>query len=169
MSSEQITISEQQVFNGLSLALAQAKLARQEHTYPIGAVITSLDGSVIAEAHNRVKSNSDPTAHAEMEVIRKAGTFLQKNKRQSVLYTTIEPCLMCTGAILNSDIAVVVWGVSDTYGGAVGFVASSYKKENLVMPKIIAEPSPELAKKICALMREWDGSRGYSTAIWDRW
>ncbi len=163
-----MSISEEQMSNGLSLALLQAEKARLEQTYPIGAVVTSLDGRVIAEAHNRVKSSNDPTAHAEIEVIRKAGLFLQIHKRQGVLYTTVEPCLMCTGAILAADIAVLVWGVSDSYGGAVSFVADAYRRENVVMPQIIAEPSPELGRKICELMKEWELSRGYPATNWER-
>jgi len=150
------------------LALAEARKAQRKHTYPIGAVLTTLDGELIAKAHNRVKSHHDPTAHAEVEVIRKAGAFLQKDKRQSVLYTTTEPCLMCMGAILAADIAVVVWGVSDAYGGAADFIADSYRRQNLVLPQLVREPLPELVGPICELMKSWDVSRGYSTEIWNR-
>ena len=168
MNSNRTQIDEQQIFNGLSLALVQAEKAKREQTYPIGAIITSFDGTVIAQAHNRVKSQHDPTAHAEIEVIRKAGLYLQKNKGQGILYTTIEPCLMCIGAILAADISVLVWGVSDSYGGAVDFVANSYQKENLVMPHVIAEPFPELGKMICELMRTWELSRGYPSELWGK-
>jgi len=162
------SLSDGQVSDGLRLALAEARKAQRKHTYPIGAVITTLDGDVIAKAHNRVKSHHDPTAHAEVEVIRKAGAFLQKNKRQGVLYTTMEPCLMCMGAIIMADISVVVWGVSDTYAGAVDFVMNTYQKENLVLPQLVREPLPELIGPICELMKAWDVSRGYSTEIWNR-
>lgn len=161
-------LSQQQISIGLTLALAEAKKAQRKHTYPIGAVLTTLDGTLIAKAHNRVKSHNDPTAHAEIEVIRKAGLFLQKNKYQSVLYTTCEPCLMCMGAILHADISDLVWGVSDSYGGAVDFVRNSYQKENMIFPTVIAEPLPELSKEICELMKIWDASRGYSTEIWEK-
>jgi len=161
-------LSVGQISVGLNLALAEARKAQRKHTYPIGAVLTTLDGELIAKAHNRVKSHHDPTAHAEVEVIRKAGAFLQKDKRQSVLYTTTEPCLMCMGAILAADIAVVVWGVSDAYGGAADFIADSYRRQNLVLPQLVREPLPELVGPICELMKSWDVSRGYSTEIWNR-
>lgn len=163
------TISEQQLSIGLSLAVAEAKKARLKQNYPYGAVITTLNGNVIAKAHNRVKPLHDPTAHAEVEVIRKAGMFLRNNKRQSILYTTIEPCLMCIGAILASDISVLVWGVNDSNGGAVNFTINSYRKEKIIFPQIISEPLPEISMQICELMRSWEISRGRSPQNWIKW
>lgn len=161
-------LSEHQISIGLNLALTEAEKAQQAQTYPIGAVITALDGEIIAKAHNRVKSHHDPTAHAEIEVIRSAGLFLSKNKWQGILYTTIEPCLMCVGAILAADIAVLVWGASDLRSGAVQFILKSYEKEDLVFPQIIAEPDPDFSARIRGMMRNWETSRGYSPENWNR-
>ena len=105
-----IRITNEQIVDGLRLALEQARAAKHQNTCPIGAIITDKEGNVIAQAHNMVVPNQDPTAHAEIEVIRKAGKYLREHKYQSVLHTTVEPCLMCMGAIIASDIAMVVGG-----------------------------------------------------------
>ena len=159
-------ISDKQIASGLQLALEQAKAAKQQNTYPIGAIITDFDGNVIAQAHNMVVPKQDPTAHAEIEVIRKAGKYLRESKYQSVLYTTIEPCLMCMGAIIASDISIVVWGVNDLYGGAAEFVLNEYTKENARKPDVISEPDSDIAVEIRELMREWEQGRGYSDENW---
>ena len=143
-----IDLDDEQKLYGLKLALVQAKKAQARHTYPIGAVITTLEGKVIARSHNRVVPGRDPTAHAEVEVIRKAGAYLQANKRQSVLYTTLEPCLMCMGAILEANIAAVVWAFRDNYRGAASFVLEQYQKKKLVKPVVFAEPHPAMAAEV---------------------
>jgi len=158
--------SDEQLVTGLRLALAQAKAAEELNTYPIGAIITDFEGNIIAQAHNRVIPNHDPTAHAEIEVIRKAGKHLREHKHQSVLYTTVEPCLMCMGAIITADIATVVWGVNDRYAGAAGFVLTRYEKQNLKKPTAIPEPDPETAMEIRKLMRTWEQRRGYGSDHW---
>ena len=103
----------------MGLALEEAKLAAARGEVPVGAVV-ALDGKVIARAGNRTRELSDPTAHAEMLVIREAAASL-KNERLSEadLYVTLEPCAMCAGAISFARIRRLYFGAQDVKGGAV--------------------------------------------------
>lgn len=166
MGPAEINLSDEQITNGLQLALEQARKAERLKTYPIGAIITDAIGNVIAQAHNLVIPRNDPTAHAEIEVIRKAGRYLRKHKYQSVLYVTVEPCLMCMGAIIAADITAIVWGVNDKYGGAARFVLERYEKENMKNALAIPEPRAEIAKEIREMMQEWERRRGYTEENW---
>jgi tRNA(adenine34) deaminase len=104
----------------MRLALAEARKAESIDEVPVGAVL-ALDGRVIAADHNRIRSRRDPTAHAEMLVLQKASRRL-KNERLSgtILYTTVEPCSMCAGAIVLARVTEVVYGTSDPKAGAGG-------------------------------------------------
>ena len=98
----------------MRIALEEANLAMKENEVPVGAVIVEND-RLIARAHNQPIMNNDPTAHAEIQVIRKAGQEI-KNYRLvgSTLYVTLEPCKMCLGAIINARINRIVFGASDS-------------------------------------------------------
>jgi tRNA(adenine34) deaminase len=100
-------------------ALAEARLAAARGEVPVGAVL-AVDGIVISRAGNRTRELSDPTAHAEMLVIREAAANL-KNERLSDadLYVTLEPCAMCAGAISFARIRRLYFGAEDVKGGAV--------------------------------------------------
>ena len=103
----------------MRLALEQAALARDEGEVPIGAVVV-VDGAVVGRGSNRSVRTSDPTAHAEIVALREAAAAAS-NYRMSgaALYVTIEPCLMCVGAIVHARVASVVFGADDPKGGAV--------------------------------------------------
>jgi tRNA(adenine34) deaminase len=103
----------------MSMALEEARLAARRGEVPVGAVL-ALKGKVIACAGNRTRELSDPTAHAEMLVIRAAAAKL-KNQRLSEadLYVTLEPCAMCAGAISFARIRRLYFGAEDVKGGAV--------------------------------------------------
>ena len=103
----------------MRLALEQAALARDSGEVPIGAVVVK-DGAVVGRGSNRPIRSSDPTAHAEIVALREAA-LAASNYRLSgaALYVTIEPCLMCVGAIVHARIATVVYGADDPKGGAV--------------------------------------------------
>ncbi|MBE6583723.1 MAG: nucleoside deaminase [Ruminococcaceae bacterium] len=106
----------------MSLALEQAKKAAQEWEIPVGAVIVR-DGEIIASAHNNRERTGDATGHAELLAIREAclvlgGWHLEK----CTLYVTLEPCPMCSGAIVNSRLGRVVYGAKDAKAGALGSV-----------------------------------------------
>ena len=102
-------------------ALDWAKKAGQIGEIPIGAVLVSQTGDTLAAAHNHVIGLSDPSAHAEILVMRAAGGEL-KNYRllNSTLYVTVEPCPMCMGAIIHARIARLVFGTHDPKWGAAG-------------------------------------------------
>ena len=104
-------------------ALKEAEEGFSAGEVPVGAVLADQDGRIIARAHNQPISLNDPTAHAEILVIRKAG-LLYENYRlnNTLLVVTIEPCLMCMGAALNARIARLIFGAVDTKAGAAGSV-----------------------------------------------
>ena len=99
------------------LALKEAKLALSEEEIPIGSVVV-LDGKVIARGRNMTEKLNDPTAHAEMIALTSAFNYLgAKYLPGASLYVTIEPCLMCAGALYWSKIGRVVWGAPDEKNG----------------------------------------------------
>ena len=104
----------------MEIAISEANLAIDEGEIPVGAVLIQ-NGKLIAKAHNQSIINHDPTAHAEVEVLRKAGKKL-KNYRleRSTLYVTLEPCAMCLGAIMHARIERIVFGASDPKTGVCG-------------------------------------------------
>ena len=101
------------------MALAEAESALASGEVPVGAVIT-MDGAVLAADHNSPILMRDPTAHAEILAIRKAAR-IRENYRLggATLYVTIEPCVMCAGAIIHARIARLVFGAADPKGGAL--------------------------------------------------
>ena len=104
----------------MDLALKQAIKAEEEGEVPVGAILVK-DGFLIAQAHNQPISSNDPTAHAEIQLLRVAGDKL-KNYRLSgtSLYVTLEPCAMCLGAIMHARIDRVVFGAFDRKTGVCG-------------------------------------------------
>ena len=98
----------------LSLAFEQAQMGFDEGGCPIGSVLVRGD-IVIGSGRNRRVQNGDPIAHGEMDAIRKAGR--QTTYRDTVLYTTLSPCMMCTGTIIQFGIPRVVIGENETFGG----------------------------------------------------
>ena len=113
----------------MALALAEAGKAVAAGEVPIGAVIVK-DGSVIAAAHNAPRTLHDPTAHAEMLVIRAAAQALGNERLDGCeLWVTLEPCAMCAGAIAHARIARVYYAASDAKGGAVEHGARVFEQE----------------------------------------
>ncbi len=100
-------------------ALVEAALAAEEGETPIGAVLVCQD-RIIARNHNRRERNCDPTAHAETLVLRDASTFFPSWRiEDSELFVTLEPCVMCAGALVQARVDRVVFGARDPKGGAV--------------------------------------------------
>jgi tRNA(adenine34) deaminase len=105
----------------MKLALNQAKKAGQKEEVPIGAVLVSESGEILAVSHNQTISLVDPTAHAEIITLRKAAQkILNYRLLRTTLYVTIEPCIMCMGAIVHARISRVVFGAHDPKWGAAG-------------------------------------------------
>jgi tRNA(adenine34) deaminase len=103
----------------MALALAEAASAAARGEVPVGAVLVS-DGAVVARDGNRIVERRDPTAHAEMLVMREAAAKLGNERLiGSTLYVTLEPCAMCTGAMSLARIARLVFAAEDPKGGAV--------------------------------------------------
>jgi len=100
-------------------ALELAKRAEAEGEVPVGAIIVK-NNEIVAEGWNRPIANHDPTAHAEIQVIRAAAETLANYRLpDTTLYVTLEPCLMCIGAITHARIKRVVYGATDPRAGAV--------------------------------------------------
>jgi tRNA(adenine34) deaminase len=103
-------------------ALALAGRAAQEAEVPVGALLV-MDGQIVASGWNRPVATHDPTAHAEIVVLRAAAAQRRNYRLESAtLYVTLEPCAMCTGALLNARVARLVFGAWDPKAGACGSV-----------------------------------------------
>lgn len=101
-------------------ALAQARIARDLEEVPIGAVVT-LNGQLYAEAHNLTRTNSDPTAHAELLALREAAQKLGDWRLVgATLYVTLEPCAMCAGAMVLARVQRLVFAAFDPKAGMCG-------------------------------------------------
>jgi tRNA(adenine34) deaminase len=103
----------------MRLALGEARRARDLGEIPVGAVVAA-DGVVVGAGFNRPIRSIDPTAHAEIVALRAAAQSLGNYRLPgAILYVTVEPCLMCVGAIVHARVATVVYGVPDPKGGAI--------------------------------------------------
>ena len=103
-------------------AIAEARRAEAESEVPVGAVAVA-DDRIVGAGHNRPIGLGDPTAHAEILAIRAAAATLNTYRLNAVsIYVTLEPCVMCVGAMLNARIARVVYGARDDKAGALGSV-----------------------------------------------
>ena len=104
-------------------ALLQARAAEAIDEVPVGAVLVGADGEILAEGHNLTISNSDPSAHAEMQVLREAGRKLANYRLiDTTLYVTLEPCAMCAMALVHARVKRLVFAASDPKTGACGSV-----------------------------------------------
>jgi tRNA(adenine34) deaminase len=103
----------------INIAIEEASVAFMEGEVPVGAVI-SLAGEILVKSHNRSISLNDPSAHAEILAIREAARLLGNYRLTgTTLYVTLEPCIMCAGAIIQARIQRVVFGADDPKGGGV--------------------------------------------------
>jgi tRNA(adenine34) deaminase len=133
-------------------ALAQAVLAEAAGEVPIGAVVVA-DGVVIGRGFNRPIGSMDPTAHAEILALREAAQALSNYRLTGVrLYVTVEPCLMCVGAIVHARVGTLIYGVSEPKAGAVSsaipalnHLALNHRVE--VIPGILADECREVLQR----------------------
>lgn len=110
-------------------ALALAREAAAAGEVPVGCVVIGPDGSVIGRGRNRREERADATAHAEVEAIRQACAALGTWRLEGCsLYVTLEPCPMCTGAIINSRIPVLVYGAREALSGSCGSVIDLFQE-----------------------------------------
>ena len=139
-------------------ALKEAEAAFNDGEVPVGAVVVK-DGQIIGRGHNRKEAKNDVSSHAEIEAIRAASSYLGSwSLSGCTLYVTLEPCLMCAGAIVQSRISRLVYGAEDIDRGAIVHTVQSfelYKKDNdpLVSRGVLQDECETLLKKFFALQR----------------
>lgn len=110
---------EQHDLDFMRLALAEAEVAQASGEVPVGSILV-IGGEIMGRGHNKVISAADPTAHAEIVALREAAKATGNYRLTgSTLYSTIEPCAMCAGAIVHARVARLVYGTSDPKAGAV--------------------------------------------------
>lgn len=115
----------------MATALEEARAAVEHEDVPIGAVVVR-GGEVIARAHNRREAEHDPTGHAEVLALREAGKRLRSWRlADCALYVTLEPCVMCAGAIVLARVPLVVFGAPDPKAGAVISIAQLFEERGL--------------------------------------
>lgn len=103
----------------MRLALEEARAAEAEGEVPVGAVLVSRDGEILARAHNAPIGHHDPTAHAEILALRQAAERVANYRLDApVLVVTLEPCLMCMGALVHARVGGLVFGAADPKTGA---------------------------------------------------
>jgi tRNA(adenine34) deaminase len=141
----------------MRLALREAQDALTHEDVPIGAVIVR-EGEVIAVGHNERELRQDPTAHAELLVLREASRVLGSWRLlDCMLYVTLEPCAMCAGAIVLARVPRVVYGTTDPKAGAAGSVL-----DVLAQPRLNHRPQVAgglLAPECAELLTDFFGSR----------
>ena len=140
-------------------ALAEAEKAFKKEEVPVGAVAV-VDGKVIARAHNERENLIDPTAHAEILCIQKAAKKLGSWRLNDVsLYTTLEPCPMCAGAIVHSRIKELVFGATDPKAGACGSIMNVVDSDHLnhkvnLISGILEQQSSDILKRFFTKLRK---------------
>jgi len=118
-----------ELFMGEALAEAQLALARGER--PIAAVAV-VDEAMVARAHDRVQETNDPTAHAVIVALREAARKLGSTRlADATIFTTLEPCAMCVGALLESDVEALVFALANDQDGAAGTVIQLAQHDGL--------------------------------------
>ncbi len=137
----------------MRLALNEARKALHEQEVPIGAVVVA-DGTVIGRGHNLVETLSDPTAHAEMQALTAAASTLGgKYLQKCTLYVTVEPCIMCAGAIGWAQIGRVVWGADDPKRGFRRYSERVLHPKTTVVSGVLAGECEALMSSFFAALR----------------
>lgn len=151
---DELPVAEQ----AMELALAHARQAQAVGEVPVGAVVMQGE-TLIAVGHNLPRQQHDPTAHAEIVALRRAAEKLANYRLQDcTLYVTLEPCVMCAGAILHARLQRVVFGAYDERAGAAGSVCNVFampvlNHQTAVSGGILATPCRELLQQFFAQRR----------------
>lgn len=123
LSLDRETYSIHQYWMGKAIELA--RIAGERGDVPVGAIIVDSQRNLLAQAGNRKETEQDPTAHAEMLVLRAASRVRQSWRLSDcTLYVTLEPCPMCAGALIQARIGLLVYGIDDPKSGAIRTVAN---------------------------------------------
>lgn len=139
-------------------ALEEARLAADRGEVPVGAVIT-VDGAILARAGNRTIADCDPTAHAEILVLRETATAIRNYRLLgATIYVTIEPCAMCAGAMIQARVDRLVYGADDLKGGAVRSCFSIFEHPQInhrleIVPGLLAAEAALLLKNFFEIRR----------------
>lgn len=150
------TIAEHERY--MSAALQEAREAAERGEVPVGAVVVC-NGQIIARGHNLTQTLCDVTAHAEMQAITSASDYLGgKYLVGCTLYVTVEPCIMCAGALGWSQISQVVFGATDPKRGAISFYGRAQGAVSPFHPKTVI-CGGVLAEDCASLMTEFFKSR----------
>ena len=137
----------------MRMALELARQAAAEGEVPVGCVIADAGGKIVGRGRNRREESSDATAHAEIEAIRQAGEALGSWRLDGcTLYVTLEPCPMCTGAIINARIPTVVFGAREENTGSCGSVVDLFSERYGHHPAVY---SGVLEDECAALLRSF--------------
>ena len=137
---------EEQDIRFMKMALDEAKAAASESEIPVGAIVVC-KGMVIARAHNLTETLTDVTAHAEMQAITAAASYLGgKYLDQCTLYVTLEPCTMCAGAIGWSQLQRLVYGASDPKRGYTIFAPAALHPKTQVTSGILADDCAQIVQ-----------------------
>ncbi|MBN1352560.1 nucleoside deaminase [candidate division KSB1 bacterium] len=142
----------------MTVALREAEKAYDKDEIPVGSVIV-YEGKAIAKGYNLVESLQDPTAHAEMLSITAAANHLASWRlTDTILYTTLEPCPMCAGAILMARIPIVVFGASDPRFGACGSVENilqnpAWYSDIAIYKNVLLQPCSTILKSFFEKIR----------------
>ena len=148
--------------DAMRLALDEARSAAAHDDVPIGAVVLSAEGGVLASAHNRREVDRDPTAHAELLALRSAAESAgQWRLTGCTLVVTLEPCTMCAGAAVLARVTRVVYGAVDPKAGAIGSLWDVARDPRLnhrpeVVSGVLARESAELLRTFFARHRDND-------------
>ncbi len=144
--------------DAMRAALAEARLALASHDVPVGAVLLDADGTVLSHAHNEREKLNDPTAHAEVLAIRRAADLRGDwHLSDTTLVVTLEPCVLCAGAIMAARIPRLVFGAWDEKAGAVGSVYDVLRDRRL--PHRVEVETGVLADESSALLAEFFAGR----------
>jgi tRNA(adenine34) deaminase len=146
-----MVLNEDEYYMGL--ALRQAARALEEEEIPVGAVVVC-QGKVVAKAYNQTEILTDVTAHAEMLAITSAAqTIGAKYLKDCTLYVTLEPCLMCAGAIYWSQLGRLVFGATEEKRGFLSLGKQVLHPKTAVVSGILAEESEVLLKEFFSMRR----------------
>lgn len=134
-------------------ALKEASKAFEENEVPVGAVVVCR-GKIIARAYNQVEKLTDPTAHAEMLALTSASNAMgAKYLNECTLYVTLEPCVMCAGAMGWSQLGELVYGASDEKRGYTKLAPNSMHKKTTITSGILSSESEHLIKEFFDKLR----------------
>ena len=140
--------------NYMKMALIEAQEAYDKGEIPVGAVVV-WNGRIIARAHNLTETLHDVTAHAEMQAITAAANIMGgKYLKDCTLYVTLEPCIMCAGALGWSQISRIVYGTSDPKRGYTTFSPNSLHPKTEVVSGVLADEALQLMQSFFAARRK---------------